>query len=164
MKLNRLKGAAIFILIFGVFLFIIKSYDEEHLESTFFFTIGSLFIFLGFKFKREIHLISINGIKTKAQIINFIKDVHITKNGGRRIYYYPIIKFTDINQLEVTQKLDYNISRKHINQFVKITYLKTGANYDILLNKKKAFSIYNMFFIIGTLFLFSAFFFYVKNQ
>jgi hypothetical protein len=164
MRLNLIKRTFIFIVIFVVLLFILKSIDEEHLQSTSFFTLGSLTIYLGFKFNREIDLISTNGVKTKAQVIDFIKDDYVTKNGGTRIYYYPIIKFTDFNQLEITQNLDYSISKKLINKFIKITYLKTDNNYDIILNKKKVLSIYNLFFLIGAVLLFFAFFFFIKNQ
>jgi len=164
MQLKLLKQTAIFILIFGAFLFVVKTFDETHLESTFSFTIGGLLIYLGYKFNKDIDEILINGIKTKAQVINYIKDKHVSNKGHINVYYYPVIRFTDVNQLEVTQQLDISISRKFMNQFISIKYLKNDDSYDIILDEKnELFKIYYVFYLLGAFFLFIAFYFYINK-
>lgn len=164
MQLKLLKQTAIFILIFGVFLYIVKSYDETNLKSTFFFTIGGLLIYLGYKLNKENDVILTNGVKTKAKVINFIKDQYISNKGHINVYYYPVIRFTDVNQLEVSQQLDISISRKFMNQFISIKYLKKDDGYDIILDKKnELFKIYYAFYLLGALFLFIAFYFYINK-
>ncbi|PSG88226.1 hypothetical protein [Aurantibacter aestuarii] len=162
MQINLLKKTVLFVLGFGVFLYFIKLSNEAHLESTILFTIGSLFIFLGLRLQKDNDDVIKHGIKTKAQVVNFIKDFYVTRKGRMEICYYPIIKFKNKNQIEITKKLEYHISQEYMNQFIKIIYLKRGDHYEITVDKKnKSFTFYHIFYIVGILFISIAFFIYL---
>ncbi|NIK93603.1 DUF3592 domain-containing protein [Mangrovimonas sp. CR14] len=136
------------IVIFGTFF-----YNKELLGGLIFLIIGCGFLYAGFYIRSSNSRIQANGIKTQAKIIDYFEEESEDADGYSSTYYYPIVRFTDKNGIETTQKLNSSANPKKINQPIEIIYLKKDNEYEIMINSdfwKTYFPI--IFIIIGFLF------------
>lgn len=137
-----------------VLLFWLGKRYEEFIGAFVFLTVGSGFLFVGFYMRNSNRRIQANGIKTKAKIIDFVEEHSKDSDGYSQSYHFPIVKFTDKNGIETTQKLDSSANPKRINQPIDIIYLKKENEYEIMINSEFWKTYFPMIFIIGG-FLFS---------
>ncbi|MDT0622946.1 DUF3592 domain-containing protein [Croceitalea vernalis] len=119
-----------------------------------FLIVGGVSLYAGFYVRNSNRRIQTNGIKTKAKIIDFVEERSQDADGDSHIYHYPIVRFTDKNGIETTQKLDSSENPKRINQPIEIIYLKKDEDYEIMINSDFWKTYFPMIFIIGG-FLFS---------
>ena len=96
------------ILPFGilVLLFWLSKSFEEYIGAIVFLIVGSGFLFAGYSVRNSNRRIQTGGIKTKAKIIDFVEERSKDTDGDSHIYHFPIVRFTDKNGIETTQKLD----------------------------------------------------------
>ena len=87
-----------------VLLFWLSKRYEEFIGVFVFLTVGSGFLFAGFYMRNSNRRIQTNGVKTKAKIIDFVEEHSKDSDGYSQSYYFPIVKFTDKNGIETTQK------------------------------------------------------------
>ena len=154
MKINFKKH----ILQFGIVVLLFwlgKSYNE-YIGTVIFLVLGSGFLFAGYFIRNSNRKIQANGIKTKAKIIDFVKTRSMDE--GQDIsflyHYFPIVRFTDRNGIEITQKSNWSANPKRINEIIDIMYLKEGNKYEIMINSDSHKEYFPMVFIIsGFLFL-----------
>ncbi|WP_108808649.1 hypothetical protein [Aquimarina spinulae] len=122
----------------------------ENLIGAFVFLIvGGGFLYAGYYIRNSNLRIETNGIKTKAEIVDFIKERSEDIDGYSSVYHFPIVRFTDINGIETTQKLNSSSDPKRINQLIDIIYLKKGNQYEIMMNSEFWKNYFPMIFIIG---------------
>jgi len=127
----------------------------ENLIGAFVFLIvGGGFLFAGYYIRNSNFRIQTSGTKTKAKIIDFVEERNKDADGDSHVYHFPIVKFTDKNGIEKTQKLDSSANPKRINELIDIIYLKKNNEYEIMINNEFWKTYFPMIFIIGG-FLFS---------
>ncbi|WP_435138567.1 hypothetical protein [Formosa sp. A9] len=105
---------------------------ENLIGNIVFLIVGGGFLYAGFYIRNTNRRILTNGIKTKAQIIDFKKERIKDADGESFEYHFPIISFTDRNGIEMTQKLDSSENPKRINELIDIIYLKRENEYEIV--------------------------------
>ncbi|RKN82524.1 DUF3592 domain-containing protein [Ulvibacterium marinum] len=127
---------------------------ENLIGNIVFLIVGSGFLYAGFYIRNSNRRIEANGIKTKAKIIDFVEEESEDADGYSNTYHYPIVRFTDKNGIETTQKLNSSANPKKINQPIEIIYLKKDNEYEIMINSEFWKTYFPMIFIIGG-FLFS---------
>lgn len=130
-----------------------KSY-EEFIGAFVFLIVGSGFLYAGYYTRNSNRRIQTNGIKTKAKIVDFVEEKSKDSDGHSHVYHFPIVRFTDKNGIETTQKLDSSANPKRINQPIEIIYLKKDSEYEIMINSDFWKTYFPMIFIVGG-FLFS---------
>lgn len=122
---------------------------ENLIGNIVFLIVGGGFLYAGFHILNSNRRIEKNGIKTNAKIIDFVEERSKDADGYSQIHHYPIIRFTDKNGIETTQKLDSSENPKRINQPIEIIYLKKDNEYEIIINSDFWKSYFPMIFIIG---------------
>ena len=105
---------------------------ENLIGNIVFFIVGGGFLYAGFYIRNTNRRILTNGIKTKAQIIDFKKERIKDADGESFEYHFPIVSFTDRNGIETIQKLDSSENPKRINELIDIIYLKKDNEYEII--------------------------------
>jgi hypothetical protein len=105
---------------------------ENLIGNIVFLIVGGGFLYAGFYIRNTNRRILTNGIKTKAQIIDFKKERIKDADGESFEYHFPIVSFTDRNVIETTQKLDSSENPKRINELIDIIYLKKENEYEII--------------------------------
>jgi hypothetical protein len=105
---------------------------ENLIGNIVFLIVGGGFLYAGFYIRNTNRRILTNGIKTKAQIIDFKKERIKDADGESFEYHFPIVSFTDRNGIETTQKLDSSENPKRINELIDIIYLKKENEYEII--------------------------------
>lgn len=95
--------------------------------------IGIAFASLGFYLLFWNRKVEKNGIRTRAEIIDY-SEGEMDFDDGKQIVFFPILKFTDKNGEVVTQKHDSGEHKKLDSRFIEIYYLKNDTEYDILIN------------------------------
>ena len=81
-----------------------------------FLIVGGGFLYAGFYIRNSNRRIQTSGIKTRAKIIDFIEERSKDADGESHIYHFPVVRFTDKNGIETTQKLNSSENPKRINQ------------------------------------------------
>ncbi|MFI1742967.1 hypothetical protein [Thalassobellus sediminis] len=127
---------------------------ENLIGNIVFLIVGGGFLYAGFYIRNSNRRIQTNGIKTKAKIIDFVEEESEDADGYSTTYHFPIVRFTDKNGIETTQKLNSSANPKKINQPIEIIYLKKDKEYEIMINSDFWKTYFPMIFIIGG-FLFS---------
>ena len=107
---------------------------EFSIEVLVFLGLGIGFIYGGFRIRSNYNKILLNGVKTRASVVEIIQEKHKGEDGRYTTYYYPVINFTDTSGLEVTQKLTSNVRPKHTSKTLDIVYLKEAGAYKIVIN------------------------------
>jgi len=128
---------------------------ENLIGNIVFLIVGGGFLYAGFYIRNTNRRILTNGIKTKAQIIDFKKERIKDADGESFEYHFPIVSFTDRNGIETTQKLDSSENPKRINELIDIIYLKKENEYEIIKDNDWWEKNLPMILLIGG-FLFSA--------
>jgi len=105
---------------------------ENLIGNIIFLIVGAGFLYAGLFLRNTNRKILANGTKTKAQIIDFKKERIKDADGESFEYYFPIIRFTDQNGTERTQKLDSSEKPKRINELIDIIYQKKENEYEII--------------------------------
>ncbi|WP_349352926.1 DUF3592 domain-containing protein [Flagellimonas sp. MMG031] len=122
----------------------------ENLIGAFvFLTVGGGFLYAGFYLRNSNRRIQTSGIKTKAKIIDFVEERNKDADGFSKVYHFPIVRFTDKNGIETTQKLDSSTNPKRINQPIEIIYLKKDNEYEIMINSDFWKTYFPVIFIFG---------------
>ena len=139
------------ILPFGiiVLLFWLSKNYEEYIGAVVFLIVGSGFLFAGYSVRNSNRRIQENGIKTKAKIIDFVEERTKDSDGYSQLHHFPIVRFTDRNGIETTQKLDSSENPKKINKLIDIMYLKKDNEYEIMINNDFWKKYFPWIFIIG---------------
>jgi hypothetical protein len=75
-----------------------------------------------------------NGIKTKAEIIDFTEEKIRDVDRESHKHYFPIVQFTDRNGLQVTQKMETSANPKRLKKPMDIIYCKKDNAYEIIEN------------------------------
>lgn len=127
---------------------------ENLIGAIVFLIVGGGFLYAGFYVRNSNRRIQTSGIKTKAKIIDFIEERSKDADGDSHIYHFPVVRFTDKNGIETTQKLDSSANPKRINEPIDIIYLKKDKEYEIMINNEFWKTYFPMIFIVGG-FLFS---------
>ncbi|WP_421813563.1 hypothetical protein [Flagellimonas sp.] len=127
---------------------------ENLIGALVFLIVGGVFLFAGFYFRKSSYRIQTKGVKTKAKIVDCVEEKIKDADGYSNTYHFPIIKFTDRNGIETSQKLDSTGNPKKINEVIDIIYLKNGNEYEIIINSVFWKSYFHLIFIVGG-FLFS---------
>jgi len=127
---------------------------ENLIGAIVFLIVGGGFLYAGFYVQNSNSRIQTSGIKTKAKIIDFIEERSKDADGNSHIHHFPIVRFTDKNGIETTQKLDSSANPKRINEPIDIIYLKKNNECEIMINSEFWKTYFPMIFIIGG-FLFS---------
>ncbi|WP_420321149.1 hypothetical protein [Flagellimonas sp.] len=135
-------------------IFTLFFYNEELIGGLVFLVCGIGFLYVGYYVQNSNRRIQASGVKTKAKIIDFTEEQSKDADGETHIYHFPIVKFTDKNGIETTQKLDSSVNPKRINQPIHIIYLKKEGEYEIMMNSEFWKTYFPMIFIISG-FLFS---------
>lgn len=78
-----------------------------------FSVIGLAFAFVGLYLLFWNRKVEKNGIRTKAEIIDYSEE-KVDFDDGKQTVFFPILKFTDKNGLVVTQKHDSGEHKKWI--------------------------------------------------
>ncbi|WP_368668183.1 hypothetical protein [Flagellimonas sp. S3867] len=110
-----------------------------------------MFLFVGIYLRNFSHRIQTKGIKTKAKIVDFVEEKIKDSDGNSNIYHFPIVRFTDRNGIETSQKLDSSEKPQKINESIDIIYLKNGNEYEVMVNSKFWKSYFHLIFILGGL-------------
>lgn len=105
---------------------------ENLIGNIVFLIVGGGFLYAGFYIRNTNRRILINGIKAKAQIIDFKKERIKDADGESFEYHFPIVSFTDRNGIETTQKLNSSENPNRINELIDIIYLKKEDEYEII--------------------------------
>lgn len=126
-------------------------YNDDLIGPFIFLIVGGAFIYSGFHFRNSSIRVQTKGIRTKAKITGFVEEKIEDADGDSNTYYFPIVKFTDRNGIETTQKLDSSENPKKINELIEIIYLKKGDEYEIIRNSEFWKSYFHLTFIIGGL-------------
>ncbi|MCB0371724.1 MAG: DUF3592 domain-containing protein [Muricauda sp.] len=121
---------------------------ENYLGTIVFLLVGGGFLFVGYFVRNSNRRIQANGIKTKAKIIDFVAERIKNGDGDSNIYHFPVVRFTDKNGVETTQKLDSSANPNRINQPIDIIYLKKGEDYEVMINSAFWKTYFPMIFII----------------
>ena len=129
-------------------------YNRDLLGGLVFLVVGCGFLYAGFYVRNSNRRIQTSGIKTKAKIIDFIEERSKDADGYSHIYHFPVVRFTDKNGIDTTQKLDSSANPKRINEPIDIIYLKKDNEYEIMINSEFWKTYFPMIFIVGG-FLFS---------
>ena len=139
------------ILPFGLLIvtFSVFFYNRELLGGLIFLIVGCGFLYVGFYVRNSNRRIQTSGIKTRAKIIDFIEERSKDADGDSHIYHFPIVRFTDKNGTETTQKLDSSANPKRINQTIDIIYLKKDNEYEIIINSEFWKTYFPMIFIVS---------------
>ncbi len=120
--------------------------------------IGIIFSGIGLYLKSNVRNFKKNGIKIKAEIISYIKEVSETRN-DKSTYYYPRFRFKTIEGETVEKTHSSGLTTKPktiLPERKEIYYLKNENEFEILINSKLwTLVIPNAFLIFGMLFLFS---------
>lgn len=127
---------------------------ENFIGAIVFLIVGGAFLYAGFYVWNSNRRIQTCGIKTKAKIIDFIEERSKDADGDSYTYHFPVVRFTDKNGIETTQKLDSSANPKQINEPIDIIYLKKDNEYEIMINSEFWKTYFPMIFIVGG-FLFS---------
>jgi hypothetical protein len=127
---------------------------ENLIGAIVFLIVGGGFLYAGFYIRNSNRRIETSGIKTRAKIIDFVEKRNKDADGDSHIYHFPIVRFTDKNGIETTQKLDSSENPERINQVIDIIYLKKNNEYEIMIDSQFWKKYFPMIFIIGG-FLFS---------
>ncbi|WMI64796.1 DUF3592 domain-containing protein [Aestuariibaculum sp. YM273] len=127
---------------------------ENLIGAIVFLIVGGGFLYAGFYVRNSNRRIQTSGIKTRAKIIDFIEERSKDADGDSQIYHFPVVRFTDKNGIETTQKLDSSANPKRINQPIDIIYLKKDNEYEIIINSEFWKTYFPMIFIVSG-FLFS---------
>lgn len=127
---------------------------ENLIGNIVFLIVGGGFLYAGFYIRNSNLRIQANGIKTRAKIVDFVEEESKDADGYSNTYHYPIVRFTDKDGIETTQKLNSSSNPKKINQPIEIIYLKKDNKYEIMINSEFWKTYFLMIFIIGG-FLFS---------
>jgi len=127
---------------------------ENLIGAIVFLIVGGGFLYAGFYVRNSNRRIQTSGIKTRAKIIDFVEKRNKDADGDSHIYHFPIVRFTDKNGIETTQKLDSSENPERINQVINIIYLEKNNEYEIMIDSQFWKRYFPMIFIIGG-FLFS---------
>ncbi|WP_242134275.1 DUF3592 domain-containing protein [Aestuariivivens marinum] len=127
---------------------------ENLIGAIVFLIVGGGFLYAGYYIQNSNRRIQTKGTKAKAQIIDFVEDQIKDFDGNSHVYHFPIVKFTDKNGVEITQKLDLSEPQKRINELIDIIYLKKDNEYELIINNVFWKTYFPIIFIIGG-FLFS---------
>ena len=99
-------------------------------------SLGIAFCWIGLHIWLLNRKIKENGIKTRAKIVDFamekVKD--IDRESHR--YYFSIVRFTDRNGHQVTQKMESSANPKRIKKLMDIIYWKKDNEYEIIENNR----------------------------
>lgn len=134
------------------------------MTSILFLIIGIGFSLVGYHLLFWNRRLEKNGIKTRAEIIDYSKE-NVEFSEGKKTIYFPILKFTDRNGKVVIQKHDSGEHIKLKSGFVEIYYLKKQNEYEVLINNdgwKTYFPIGTIVF--GMVFLIIGVFLFIKNH
>ena len=137
---------------------------ENLIGTIIFLIVGVGFFYAGYYVKNSNRRIQIIGTKTKAQIIDFIKDQSKDADGDSHVYHFPIVMFTDKNGIEITQKLDSSENPKRINEQIDIIYLKRDNEYEIIIDNEFWKVYFPLFFIIFGILFFGIGIFWLINK
>ena len=122
---------------------------ENLIGAIVFLIVGGGFLYAGFYVRNSNRRIQTSGIKTKAKIIDFIEERSKDADADSHIYHFPVVRFTDKNGIETTQKLDSSANPKRINEPIDIIYLKKNNEYEIMINSEFWKTYFPMIFIVG---------------
>ena len=122
---------------------------ENLIGRIIFLIVGGGFLYAGFYVRNSNRRIQTSGIKTKAKIIDFVEERSRDTDGDSHIYHFPVVRFTDKNGIETTQKLDSSANPKRINEPIDIIYLKKDNEYEIMINNEFWKTYFPMIFIVG---------------
>lgn len=137
-----------------VLLFWLSRTYNEFIGAFVFLIVGGGFLFAGFYMRNSNRRIQASGIKTRAKIIDFVEQRSKDSDGYSHTYHFPIVRFTNRNGIETTQKLDSSANPKRINEQIDIIYLKKNNEYEIMINSDFWKTYFPLIFIIAG-FLFS---------
>ncbi|MFD2565005.1 DUF3592 domain-containing protein [Aquimarina rubra] len=122
----------------------------ENLIGAFvFLTVGGSFLYAGYYIRSSNRRMQANGIKTKAKIIDFVEERSKDSDGYSQTYHFPVVRFTDRNGIQTSQKLNSSANPKRINEQIDIIYLKKNEEYEIMINSEFWKIYFPMIFIIG---------------
>lgn len=105
---------------------------ENLIGAIVFLICGGGFLYAGFYTRNSNRRINANGVKTKAKIIDFKKEMIKNADGASFKHHFPIVRFTDRHGIETSQMLDSSENPKRINELIDIVYLKKENNYEII--------------------------------
>jgi len=123
--------------------------------------IGLTFTAIGFYKNYKIDTIRKTGIKTEAQIVDYIRE---TDHSSDRIstYYHALISFTDSKGISRHIKEDFGTSMRPNKQLpypIKIAYLETNGEFEIATESKFTDFVAMFFLIMGMIVTITTLFF-----
>lgn len=130
--------------------------------------VSSMFTLMGIYLRKRIRKFQLEGKKTTANIVEYIKKKSKDSDGGYTTYYYPNLSFKTYDGKRIRKILDSGTTwkpKKALPHRIEIYYIKEDGEYEVLINSRLWVSIIpNSVLFFGILFLLSVISVYILTE